>query len=133
MSNGEDGGDVADAEVAEPQPLEIPIPGPTTDQNLGDWKLIAHNRKVLDGWRLLCRQLPENAVRCHRWLREHPTTPIQRRCYALKHKHYAGVWCYEIGSAERIYYKLRHDVREVLIYYAGAQHPKKVPYPPADD
>lgn len=127
MSNGDD---IADAEVAEP--LEIPNPDATTDQNLGDWKLIAHNRRVLEGWRLLCRQMPENAVRCHRWLREHPATPIRNRCYALKHKHYAGVWCYEIGSSERIYYELRQEVREVLIYYAGA-HPKKVPYPPAED
>ena len=125
MPNGEG---IADTEAAEP--LEIPIPGPA-GQNPGDWKLIAHNRKVLEGWRLLCRQILENAIRCHRWLREHPAKPIPGCCYGLKHKRYSGVWCYEIGSGQRVYYILRQSSLDVLIYYAGP-HPKAAPYPPAE-
>ena len=56
-------------------------------------------------------------------------TGIPRRCYALKHKHYAGCWAFEIGSGERIYYKPRTEKREVVVYYAGP-HPTAVPYPP---
>ena len=93
------------------------------------WSLTAHNKKVLRGWETLCQQLPENAVRCYEWLRRHPTERIPGRCYQLKHKHYAGGWCFEIGSGQRIYYKLRPEHNDVLLYYAGP-HPAKVPHPP---
>jgi hypothetical protein len=93
------------------------------------WNLIAHNKKILKGWEVLCQDIPENAIRCYNWLREDPMRRIPGRCYELKHKHYAGAWCYEIGSGQRVYYKPRINQRDVLIYYAG-RHPKKVPYPP---
>ena len=99
-----------------------------------NWKLIAHNARVRDGWRALCRQLPGNALRCYDWLTTNPSKPIPGRCYALKHKRYveAGVWGYEIGSGERIYYTLRLESREVLVYYAGPHPRKAVPYPPSE-
>jgi len=57
---------------------------------------------------------------------------IPGRGYELKHKQYAGAWCYEIGSGQRVYYKLRPDSQEILVYYAGP-HPRKAPYPPAEE
>jgi len=57
--------------------------------------------------------------------------PINGRCYALRHQHYAGVWSYEVGSGDRIYYRPDEARRRVLVYYAGP-HPAKVPYPPED-
>lgn len=117
---------------SEEQPLAIARPIPEPEGQSGEWALVAHNKRVLEGWRLLCRQVNENAVRCYDWLRTNPTRRIPGRCYELKHKHYAGAWCYEIGSGQRIYYRPRPEKRDVLIYYAGP-HPKRgVPYPPAE-
>lgn len=121
-------GEDADAEPS--RESEIPNPGSAT-RDAGTWKPIGHNRRVLAGWNLLCRQIPENAIRCYDWLREHPTKAIRGRCYELKYKQYAGVWCFEIGSGQRVYYKLRQNSREVLVYYAGP-HPWKVPCAPAE-
>src|ERR1700685_915114 len=95
------------------------------------WTITAYSKKTLKGWAALCERLPQNATRCYEWLRLNPVTPIPRRCYELKHKNYAGCWCYEIGSGDRIYYKPRRDRNDVLVYYAGP-HPVKVPSPPRD-
>jgi hypothetical protein len=112
------------------EPLALPRPGNAAEEQAGDWGLIAHNKRVLDGWRLICRQIPENAIRCYKWLRNDPTKRIPGRCYELKHKNYAGAWAYEVGSGQRIYYTPRPQRRDVLVYYAGP-HPKKAaPYPP---
>jgi hypothetical protein len=115
------------------QPLAIPPPERAATEHVGNWSLVEHNRRVLDGWRLICQQIPENAKRCYDWLSTDPTKRIPGRCYELKYKNYAGAWGYEIGSGQRVYYKPRPERRDVLIYYAGP-HPKKgVPYPPAED
>jgi hypothetical protein len=106
--------------------------GPAAQQETGGWKLVAYSRAASKGWGVLCHQLPENAIRCYNWLSEDPERRIPKRCYPLKHKHYAGVWGYEIGPGQRVYYRVRHEAREVLVYYAGA-HPKHVPYPPKED
>ena len=110
-------------------PLQLPEPkgpGPVVSD---PWVLIAHCKRTLKGWRLLCEQIQENAQRCYDWLRADPTRRIPGRCYELKHKHYIGVWCYEVGSGQRVYYKPRRESHDVLVYYAGP-HPTKVPYPP---
>lgn len=115
-------------EEEEPSFELTPPPG----ANVGEppWTLTAHSKKVIRGWQELCLELPENAARCYEWLRADPTKRISGRCYPLRHKNYQGCWAYEIGSAERIYYKLREEQHDVLIYYAG-RHPSKVPYPPS--
>ena len=113
--------------------LEIPRPSAESsgEPTRYRWTLVGRNKKVINGWRKLCEQIHENAVRCYDWLRTDPTRRIPGRCYPLKHKNYAGAWAYEIGSGQRVYYKLRPDTREVLVYYAGP-HPSEAPYPPAD-
>ena len=115
----------------EPEPsLEIPAPKESSSDGPSKaWTLTANNKNVIRGWQELCRQIPENARRCYDWLREDPTRRIPGRCYELKYKHYAGAWCYEIGSGQRVYYKLRAEQKDVLVYYAG-RHPITVPYPP---
>jgi hypothetical protein len=111
--------------------LDIPPPSGSAPGSQPPWTLTAWNRKVIEGWTLVCRDIPENAARCYNWLREHPKQRIPGRCYELKHRQYAGVWCFEVGSGHRVYYKVREDRRDVLIYFAG-RHPSKVPYPPKD-
>src|ERR1700689_2393492 len=104
-------------EVDEPPPsLEILAPDSgSTPTSEGLWSLIAYNKRVLKGWQDLCLALTENSRRCHEWLRAHPKKPIPRRCYELKHKHFVGTWAYEIGSGQRVYYKMREAKREVVI------------------
>ena len=97
----------------------------------GAWSVIAHNGRVTKSWLRLCENLRENCIRCYQWLQFTPMQPINCRCYALRHKNYAGVWAYEVGSSERIYYRPDEDRRRVLVYYAGP-HPSKIPYPPED-
>ena len=94
------------------------------------WLLVAHNKKALHGWTEICVRMSGNAQRCYEWLRAHPKRPIPKRCYALRHKHYAGAYAYEVGSGDRVYYKLDEALRKVIVYYAGS-HPASVPYPPA--
>lgn len=108
-----------------PRPLRPPSPAESDE-----WVVLAARKSVLEGWELLCRQMNSNAQRCYEWLTRHPMRPIGGRCYALKGKAYAGCWCYEIGSGERVYYRPDETRREVVVYYAGP-HPAKVPYPPA--
>lgn len=74
-------------------------------------------------------QIPANARRCFLWLGADPMRRIPGRCYELKHKQYRGVWCFEIGGGQRVYYMIRAESRTVLVYYAGP-HPSKAPYPP---
>lgn len=93
------------------------------------WSVVAHNKKVLKGWEQLVRNTPQNAINAYDWLRRHPTKSMPGRCYALKHKKYAGHWCYEIGSGDRVYYRPDDTNRTVTVWYAGS-HPNAVPTPP---
>ncbi len=113
--------------------LALPKPERGPAEQADNWSLIANNKRVLEGWRLICCQIPENAKRCYSWLSADPTKKIPGRCYELKHKNYAGAWGYEVGSGQRVYYKPRPERRDVLVYYAGP-HPKRgIPYPPTED
>src|SRR5579864_5009403 len=98
-----DGVDDPDPE-SEPEPvtwLEVPAPKQASAEGPSNrWALVANNKNVLRGWQDLCQQIPKNALRCYDWLREDPTRKIPGRCYELKHKHYEGAWCYEIGSGQ---------------------------------
>jgi hypothetical protein len=94
------------------------------------WTLVAHNKRVLQSWNVLCENTRENASRCYQWLSQHATTPIPRRCYPLKGSAYAGCWAFEIGSGDRVYYKPDESAKRAVIYYAGP-HPRKAPEPPA--
>jgi hypothetical protein len=40
---------------------------------------------------------------------------INGRCYALRHKNYAGVWAYEVGAGDRVYYRPDQERRRVLV------------------
>lgn len=121
------------AEANDGGPTVLPRPESVSGEDLGSWTVIAHNKNVVEGWRYVCRQIPDNAARCYAWLRMHPTRGIPRRCYALKHKHYAGVGAFEVGASDRVYYRPRQDRHDVLVFYAGP-HPKRgIPYPPPED
>lgn len=60
-----------------------------------------------------------------------PDTLNPEKMLALKGKNYAGVYCYELGSGDRVYYRVGEDPRQVVVYYA-AEHPSRVPLPPAE-
>ena len=93
------------------------------------WRLIAHNKRVLNGWTKLARAKPANAINCYDWLRRDPMRRRPGRCYPLKGRKYSGCWCYEIGSGDRVYYKPDIESRTVRVYYAG-EHPRGAPLPP---
>ena len=124
------GGPLEEEPEIEGWPRQLNLPGVSLSTHPSPWNLMAHDKRALKGWLLLCRQLPENACRCYQWLSEHPLKPIPGRCFALKHQHYAGAWCYEIGNGQRVYYQPSENERVVIVYYAGP-HPRKVPYPPS--
>jgi hypothetical protein len=111
-----------------PKNWEIKAPDGSSTEG-ATWTLIAFSKSVVKGWIVLCQTLPGNCARCYDWLSRNLTQAIPRRCYPLRHKRYAGAWCYEVGSGERIYYRPLVEVNEVIVYYAGP-HPVKVPYPP---
>ena len=110
-------------------PGDLGISPPNAEPGAARWILVAHNRNVLKGWEWLCRNTPEDAQPCYAWLSQHATLPKPRRCYALKGKQFAGCWGYEIGSANRVYYKPDETDRKAVIFYAGP-HPSGVPTPP---
>lgn len=120
-------------EIEERRPLLdiIPPEGSNDEKTPDPWALRAYNKKTIKGWQDVCEDIPENATRCYEWLRANPARRIPGRCFELKYKRYKGIWCYEVGSGHRIYYKPRDDRHDVLIYFAG-RHPKKAPYPPKD-
>jgi len=111
--------------------LDLPAPPDSASEEQPPWRVVAHSKKVVQGWLDLCQQIPNNAVRCYEWLQAHPMRRIPGRCYTLKHSRYAGCWAFEIGSGQRVYYKPKEDTREVLVFYAGP-HPIKIPSPPKE-
>lgn len=106
--------------------LANPINSP---QPVYPWVLVAHNKRVLSGWLQLCRETPANGSNCFNWLSQHATRIKPRRCYPLKGEVYKGIWAYEIGSGDRIYYKPIDEEKKAIIYYAG-KHPSVIPRPP---
>ena len=96
--------------------LALPDPEETT---AGPWQLFAHNRVVLKAWRSLCQNTPANARSCYRWLKAHATKPHPGRCYALRGTKYVGVWAYEVGAGDRVYYKPNEHTLEAVVFYAG--------------
>ena len=95
------------------------------------WNLVAYNKRVLSSWNSLAANTPANARNCYEWLSQHATRIKPRRCYPLKGRAYAGVWAYEIGSGDRVYYRPNEEAKKATIYYAG-QHPPRIPEPPDD-
>src|ERR1022692_3609228 len=95
------------------------------------WTLVAHDKRALAGWNSLCENMPANAAHCHDWLSANAMLPKPGRYYPLRGRVYAGVWCYEIGRGDRIYYKPDLRARKAIVYYAGP-HPPKAPTPPRD-
>jgi hypothetical protein len=112
-----------------PRPLNLTRPKASTTQP--NWSLTAYNRKVLKSWDALCTSTPENACHCYDWLTQNAMRTKPRRCYQLKGKPNVDCWAYEIGSGDRVYYKVFESERKAVIYYAG-RHPSQVPLPPKD-
>jgi hypothetical protein len=100
------------------------------DESVGtSWTLLAYNERVAKGWANLCQATPANARNCYNWLQVDPLRQKNGRCYPLKGKKYAGVWAYEIGAGDRVYYIPSPEDRKLVVYYAGP-HPKVTPEPP---
>lgn len=119
-------------DLEQPPSLAIVAPEGSTEKKIGQpWSLIAYNKKIVKAWERSARLFLRMQSAATEWLIEHPKEKIPGRCFELKYKQYAGIWCFEIGSGHRVYYKPREDQRDVLIYYAGP-HPTKIPYPPKD-
>jgi hypothetical protein len=101
-----------------------------SDPPTDPWLVVAHNKKVLNGWQQLVHNTSQNAINCYDWLLRHPMKPIPGRCYALKHKAHAGNWCYEVGAGDRVYYKPDEVNKKVTVWYAGPHPHGKIPMPP---
>ena len=112
-----------------PVGLSLPLTRPEPSLQAAEWTLVAHNRRILAAWNLLCRETPANARNCYDWLSRHATRTKPRRCYPLKGKENAGCWGYEIGAGDRVYYKPDEPNKKATIYFAGP-HPPKIPGPP---
>jgi len=109
--------------------LELAPPAGAS-QGVPAWNLTAWNKRILKDWIGLCRDTPQEATRCFDWLSRDAMKPIPRRCYALKGHQYAGIWSYEIGSGNRVYYKPFKDTKAAVVYYAGNHPPQGIPLPP---
>ncbi len=108
--------------------LKAPLKGDPPQESV--WSLIAHDKKVLRGWNDLSRDTLENVVNAYDWLRSDAMKWKPGRCYPLRGKRYAGCWCYEIGSGDRLYYVPDAANKTATVYYAG-RHPKgAIPIPP---
>jgi len=113
-------------------PLRLRLRRPKeADASSQDWTLVAHNKRVLAGWNSSCANTPANAAHCHDWLSANAMLPKPGRCYPLRGKVHAGIWCYEIGRGDRVYYKPDSQARKAIVYYAGP-HPPNAPSPPKD-
>jgi hypothetical protein len=97
----------------------------------GPWTIKAYNKKVLKGWKMLRESTPSDAARFVKWLTQDAMQPIPGRCYPLKGKAFVGIWAYEIGSGNRIYYRPNPSTKIAIVYYAGP-HPATAPTPPKD-
>ncbi len=116
-------------EESEPS-LKLVVPAGAF-QETPAWTLTAWNKRILKDWDALCENTPEEAVRCYNWLSQDAMRPIPKRCYALRGHQYAGVWGYEIGSGNRVYYKPFKETKSAVVYYAGSHPPGKgIPLPP---
>lgn len=113
------------SDLPEP-PADLSIKPPNPPGVSASWHLIAHNKSVLKAWEALCRATPEDAQHCYSWLSHDAMLGKRQRCYALKGKAYAGCWAYEIGRANRVYYRPDKSSKSAVIYYAGP-HPHWVP------
>jgi hypothetical protein len=86
---------------------------------------------VFKSWAEVCRNTPDNARRAWTLLTTDPTRSIPRRLYDLKGVRYRGCRGYEMGSGDRLYFKLNIPDKKVLVYYVG-KHPNSVPTAPPD-
>lgn len=92
-------------------------------------------------WRMTNARLPAG-IPCARTRQRMPPIAtigsLQTRCSRSLggaihsgEEYIAGVWCYEIGRGDRVYYKPDLRARKAIVYYAGP-HPPKAPPPPRD-
>jgi len=84
------------------------------------WRLIAHNKRVVDGWLALCAKVPESALRCYRYLSADAMRRYPRRCFPLRGDRYRGVWEYEVSSGDRLFYIPNAETKVAIVYYAGS-------------
>ena len=123
----------------EPEPPSNDQPGgdadlarPDGSGNEGPWSLAAKNSRVQKSWRELCRETPQDAVRCYDWLKAQANKRHPKRCFPLRGKLYNGHWEYEIGGGNRVFYRPDQKSMKAVVWYAG-KHPKgSIPAPPKD-
>lgn len=112
-----------------PPEEELAAPDLGADREDPDqWVVVAKNRRVNRDWLELVQRYPDNAKRCYKFLRTHPTQRVRGRVFPLKGKKYKGAWEYEIASGDRVFYVPDQEMKKVRVFYAG-EHPKKTPEP----
>lgn len=111
------------------EPLLLKSPSPITNDEKSVWTVLAWNKRVLRSWEALCDETTEDAIRCIGWLNQNAMTRIPKRCFPLRGKVYAGVWEYEIGRGNRVFYIPNASEKTVYVYYAG-KHISPAPFPP---
>ena len=116
-----------EAEESKLAPLKAKPKTDTTPEPI--WTLLPHDKQVVNGWEALARDTPAHIINAYDWLSQCAMTPRGSRCFALRHKAYAGHWCYEVSSGDRLYYKPDAGKKTAIVWYVGP-HPSGIPKPP---
>jgi hypothetical protein len=101
-------------------------------ENNGCWAVFAYNSRVQKSWEKMMVRVPDNLNRC---LEDLCTQPMQRklkRIFSLKGKPYKGAWEYKVTGGDRVYYVLKPETRQVIVYYADVHPNPPSPKPPKD-
>ena len=88
-------------------------------EGLGEWLVVARNRRVNRNWEALIDRSPENALRWYKYLRKCPTTRYPGRVFPLRGSVYRGAWECEVTGGDRMYYLPDAAAKKVVVYYAG--------------
>lgn len=116
----------------EPPSLELKSILQTAPPSKPVWTLVAHDKRVLKGWEQLAKTTPSNVINAFDWLSQRAMTPRGGRCFPLRHKNYAGSWCYELGAGDRLYYKPDDQTKIAKVWYVGPHPRDRIPSPPRD-
>jgi len=100
----------------------IRIPGAST-WTTGKYTIYASSNTVIKEWQDLERRRPDDARRCYERLVSFPLHPLGARQFPLKGKKNKGFWQYEVGSGDRVHYRIAMNATNVIVVAAG-KHPR---------
>jgi len=103
---------------------ELRVPG----EQPGTFRVVAESARVERGWHeLVARRTNDDAKRAYRRLSDSPLERYPGRQFPLRGKLFAGVWEYEVGPGDRIFYVGDEERSCVYVGYAGPHaHPGDV-------